>query len=39
MIYIKSWKKHDGRVTTYYYEGIFLFWIIPLYIKRIEKKW
>ena len=40
MIYIKNWQKQtDGGLTTYYYEGIFLFGFIPLYIKRIRKTW
>ena len=40
MIYIKNWKKRtNGGLIEYYYEGIFLFGFIPLYVKRIQKTW
>jgi len=36
MIVYKTWKKYkrDPFLSTYWYEGWFLFGVIPLYIKR-----
>lgn len=45
VIVYKTWKRitrkdiaYNDKVQEYLYEGWFLFWIIPLYIRRVRAR-
>ncbi len=38
MIIYKEWHRYDRFRNRYNYKGVFLLWIIPLFIIRTDKK-